>query len=199
MRKKLATTTAVATLITSIGAIGEVNANEKHTPSSSINRNIELAKLKTFSSVEEGVDAGESHFLVEEKSKDGKSIRRFETTVIYDKLVASRRTLKDHPDAKNSYYMVDSYTFSTNQTINTSVTFNAGYGPFTVSVGKIASSGYVINVPGGKSVKSKPTIRGDVYEVKTRTDEISSSGSVIGTSYKTFNRARNVQGWYRLL
>ena len=152
----------------------------------STERRDELKNLKVFSSFDEGYYAGETHFIIEEKLRDGKEARRYETTIIYDKLVKKFHQLRDHPQAQNSYYKVDSYTYSMNQNVSASVTFNA-------------SSGYIINVPGGKGVKSKPTIRGDVYEVKTKTNEISSSGAVIGTTYKTFNRARNVQGYYRII
>lgn len=166
----------------------------------STERRDELKNLKVFSSFDEGYYAGETHFIIEEKLRDGKEARRYETTIIYDKLVKKFHQLRDHPQAQNSYYKVDSYTYSMNQNVSASVTFNASYGPFSVSVGALnASSGYIINVPGGKGVKSKPTIRGDVYEVKTKTNEISSSGAVIGTTYKTFNRARNVQGYYRII
>ena len=153
------------------------------------------SNLPVFNSEEEGLDSGATTFLVKSKEKSARNYDK--VTIVYDKLISSKKHLRDHPQGKNSYYNVAYYYFSLNQNVSTSVTVNAALGPFSVSVGSMVSSGGYAVRTSGQSVKTKPTVRGDVYEVKTKTQEFTSGGSLISTKYKTFNRARTVQGWYR--
>lgn len=105
-----------------------------------------------------------------------------------------------HPQASNSYYYADAYYFSFSQSVDFISSFAVGYGPISVTVSSLVSTGgYSVNVPGGSSVRSIPIAKGQLIQINYTVRTYSPTGTLLSTQHLTKYGSQNVQGWYRLL